>query len=140
MKCHLFVSYLCHLKTLCTMFSSSTVSLLQKKNKKTTLTKQKKLFLGIKLTVDKLSRYILGLGGYSRVEVYGEFVTLRKQTILKSLYHLKKPLSRFCMFPICVFMPLPLSPPKPQTKHQKYNILMLELFKICVMFGKVQEK
>lgn len=101
------------------MFSSSTVSLLQKKKKNRN--KTEKLFLGIKLMVDKLSRYVLGLGGYSRVEVYGEFVTLGKQTIFKSLFHLKKPLSRFCMFPICVFMSLPLSPPKPQTKHQKYN-------------------
>lgn len=40
----------------------------------------------MKLTVDKLSRYIYwGLGAYSRVEAYGEFVTLEKQTIYKML-------------------------------------------------------
>lgn len=39
----------------------------------------------MKLTVDKISRYILGLGAYSRVEAYGELVILEKQTIYKML-------------------------------------------------------
>lgn len=54
-----------------------------------------KLFLGIKLTADKISRHILGLFFFfpplfSRVEVCGEFVKLEKQTVFRML---KKPIS-----------------------------------------------
>lgn len=67
----------------------------------------------MELTVDKISRYTLGLKGDSRVEVYGEFVTDYVYNYPEKPPHQILYISHICSC-LCLFHP---KNPKPNTKN-----------------------